>query len=185
MHNGHTLLHTSVLCQPPPPTPKTGGVGALVFDECQQPAGRNWEGSPPPRPLLRRITEMRGQNVQKMLERVHFWRIFHGILSEFWPKIRFFSGASRAVNNSLTTTWLTSTIRSKSRLCYNNACWKMSKAHQKTHESHPGRQARTHSTKNNVFRSVLEIVFWCRRTQAFSMGWVSRRGAHYIAPSKI
>ena len=122
---------------------------------------------------------MRGQNVQKMLEREHFWRIFHGILSELGPKVRFFSGASRAVNNSLTTTWLTSTIRSKSRLFYNNAWWKMSKAHQKTHESHPGRQARTHTTKNNVFRSVLEIVFWCRPHRFFNgVGVAKERPLH-------
>ena len=75
------------------------------------------------------------------------------------PKIPIFSRASRAVNNSLTTTWFTPSIRSKSRLFYNNMCPKMSKTHQKTHESHPKRHTPTYTAKNNVFHSVQENFF--------------------------
>ena len=137
-------MYTYTVFYAPPPH-KRGW--ALVFDECQPPARRKWVGSPPPPPpppppsFRRRKIEMeRSKQVQKCSKE----STCHVFCMDFslnpGPKIPIFSRASRAVNNSPAITWFALSLRSKSRLFYNNMCPKMSETHQKTRESHPKRQ---------------------------------------------
>ena len=138
------------------PTPKTGGHW-FSTNVNHQP-GANGGGPSPP--ILAPKTEMRGggQKVQKCSKESTF-DVFCTEFSLIWDrKSQFFRALrARSIIHSLQ-------LGSHPRLgpkvaCFYNMCPKMSKTHQKTHESHPKRQTPTYTAKNNVFHSVQENFF--------------------------
>ena len=138
---------------PPPPQKKKKWGRSLVFDECQPPALRK-----PPHFGAENPKWGGGQKVQKCSKREHFWRILHGVFSDLGPKIPIFRALrARSIIHSLQ-------LGSHPRLgpkvaCFTTTCAKMSKTHQKTHESHPKTTKHLHTPLKTTFFTVYRKIF--------------------------